>query len=993
MARLKEKGNLAVPRERTGLADRPGWTPEEIANYIRYQLSELGGTNGHHDFERLCFYLARERIYPNLIPSTGPVSAGGDQGSDFETYEVAPDGQSAFFARASDDKVVFACSIEKNFKRKIKADLDLIAKAQPSVRHVRFFSSGSIPVAIRHKVQEYAKGAHGIELEIFDSLAISALLADQEVFWIATRFLSIPGDVFLATTQKDPSYEEALNTVIDEDHLTPAVFTKIKNAARRATFDSERHSDLPKLIANLRAFRGGDGRLARKSVYEEFVASLRGLKFIDDCAGDLPEYFAAVPQLTDTAEIEDAVVLVHYAFGAQFRGLLKLRIEELLAWWRSLLARIEELLRDGAISPGRRSSLLDMKAFLALLSWLEHEGKASEEDAAALMAISAEAAFAIWRKMMKFVRQSPMFPLEAFARRIAILAPRYAEVNGYAALSEETDKLLAARAGQQKLAEQAYERAKAYSDSGQLLEAIDQLHIAHISSFTRETAINTVYMPLFLAKMYSAAGLYAAAKYYALASSFAALKIDDEDLRSYVYRGLAEAAASDHANGASLSFFLALKATMLVAYHFSASGSEEVKDFEWARLYFYAFILVYGSSLVSQSLNRYLSSDLLPKLGLKDRYDEALPEVRRFFETRKSYAELASEAMEEEIAPPFGDAPRVRKLSWAQLGMEWTVEWENDYDTTAVAEGFVALLQIFLTDLRKIELSLLPSRVQLTIERHSGDLQIEEIPSNSEVVRKIRLPEKIAPDLVLGVAGSILTMVSAWPHEKFLKIIEARMKLGLAKKTNPHAPYHILFWEFYSKEDYEHLHGLVLETPPTIPSFTIGTSELLKGPSGVHPEYDPAESRRLVANRYKNTLRQLKFTLPRLLEGDGFRSTIAGLRSQGWKDWHILLSMANIRFNFLVDHTADIEEYKKAASQIMDRDETESDPRVPAELFTIEKLRFGLRMSQLSTLKGLGFHCWQPTPVHEAVDRFLARFNYWSDDVAHEDPFKFPVPA
>jgi hypothetical protein len=52
-----------------------------------------------------------------LLPATGPVSAGGDQGKDFETYtvgDVMPIGAKPnFFARASSEKVVFACSLEK----------------------------------------------------------------------------------------------------------------------------------------------------------------------------------------------------------------------------------------------------------------------------------------------------------------------------------------------------------------------------------------------------------------------------------------------------------------------------------------------------------------------------------------------------------------------------------------------------------------------------------------------------------------------------------------------------------------------------------------------------------------------------------------------------------------------------------------------------------------------------------------------------------------
>ncbi len=61
-------------------------SPTQLAQQIRFGLSTLGENNAHHDFERLCHGLARRRITSNLIPATGPVSSGGDQGRDSESH-------------------------------------------------------------------------------------------------------------------------------------------------------------------------------------------------------------------------------------------------------------------------------------------------------------------------------------------------------------------------------------------------------------------------------------------------------------------------------------------------------------------------------------------------------------------------------------------------------------------------------------------------------------------------------------------------------------------------------------------------------------------------------------------------------------------------------------------------------------------------------------------------------------------------------------------
>ena len=47
-----------------------------------------------------------------------------------------------------------------------------------------------------------------------------------------------------------------------------------------------------------------------------------------------------------------------------------------------------------------------------------------------------------------------------------------------------------------------------------------------------------------------------------------------------------------------------------------------------------------------------------------------------------------------------------------------------------------------------------------------------------------------------------------------------------------------------------------------------------------------------------------------------------------------------------------------------------------------------LKISQMATLKFLGLECHQQTPDFDAISDFLGyRFNYWTDDVEHENPF------
>jgi len=106
-------------------------TPTELARIIRFALSELSGENGHHAFEHLCRELAQARLVSNILPATGPVAGGGDQGRDFETFRTYLAGSlrfsEGFLGLASANTVVFACTLQReDLKAKVKDDVTSI---------------------------------------------------------------------------------------------------------------------------------------------------------------------------------------------------------------------------------------------------------------------------------------------------------------------------------------------------------------------------------------------------------------------------------------------------------------------------------------------------------------------------------------------------------------------------------------------------------------------------------------------------------------------------------------------------------------------------------------------------------------------------------------------------------------------------------------------------------------------------------------------------
>src|SRR6185369_11789937 len=129
---------------------------EELIGQIRFALSELASDNGQHRFEDLCRHFARERLVPNILPATGPVGVGGDQGRDFETFrsylrdELGTHG--AFAGRLQQGHVAFACTLQQDgLPSKIRQDIKKITGSGSQVVAIYVFLVAPLPVATRHK--------------------------------------------------------------------------------------------------------------------------------------------------------------------------------------------------------------------------------------------------------------------------------------------------------------------------------------------------------------------------------------------------------------------------------------------------------------------------------------------------------------------------------------------------------------------------------------------------------------------------------------------------------------------------------------------------------------------------------------------------------------------------------------------------------------------------------------------------------------------------
>lgn len=536
-------------------------TLDQLASQIRFQLEQLSARNAHHEFEHLCRHLARARICSNILPATGPVSAYGDQGRDFETFRTylreSPISNSSFIGLASEGPVAFACTLtrKEDIESKIKSDIDTIMASGTSVIDVHYFCTADVPVGLRHKLLAWAEETHNVPLEIHDGQAISEHLIERDVFWIAVRFLSIPSEIYPIPPAESSEqwYHELLETWRHAEYPPEnyADFSEIKAAIRHATFTDTAKQDLPFWIKHLEALIDSTpyDALKRRATYEIAVASLRGLGSMIGYEEQLSIYFGEVPTLTAPSDFEDAATLWTYCFGSHYANASQVTTEELSEWRDTILNKIEAELQ-AADQPGRRCLLLQTRGFLHMMP-----GPRREDPPTIDKAIES------WLELASLADKAYLFPLETFADWLTQIL----ELPGVGSLvrdhpdfdrlTQQIDELLSKRHGGFVAAEKCRDRAMALYRQGELLRAIKEIHKAKIKWFAEETLRGSLLATLFIPHCYLKLGLAFAAKYYALATAYVAIHSPDHDVHPLISRALINAATCDYSLGAFCGFF------------------------------------------------------------------------------------------------------------------------------------------------------------------------------------------------------------------------------------------------------------------------------------------------------------------------------------------------------------------------------------------------------------------------------------------------------
>jgi hypothetical protein len=955
---------------------------ESLRKQIRYQLSQLRAENAHHQFEHLCRHLTRHRICSNILPATGPVAAGGDQGRDFETYRTYLDqhpigDNSHFIGLVSSRPLVFACSLQQKIEPKIKRNVATIA-AGGSVEGIHYFCEQDVPVGRRHELQVWARDKHLVDLTIHDGQAIAEHLIGKDTFWIAVRYLSIAVDQYPRDLDTNESWYDEIAARWKGTHAEPASFAdyqELRSAARHALVTEERRPDLPMWMDWFRVLveKTPDRLVRRRSIVELAALSIRGMKSIEGIEDLIRDYFSDIEAAPDALDLTEASTLLNYVRGAAALHVCAIERDEIIAWYERLTANVAAQLAS-AISSSRRADLLEVQGFVVLSGDPRTPGP------------HFDAAVGPWNDMLDLVEDAPLFPLTEFATHLTKFITLIPDSDAVRELTDRVDAAIAKRHGRFAAAETARDRAIALEDAGELPRAIEELHRTKDNWFAEETLEGSVIAILLLSQWYRRIGLGFAAKYYAFASAYIAAMSVDPDIRKRLPKAMAEVAEADYALGAWWSFLDDCVVAERAAHVVQSVADTDVPE-PLQRLVFYvAIVQVLGARLVPASAATV--SERVASLAVGPFIDDLRPTAE------VTWLQIPEGTLHERLAKqllddPFADAGAQRITCWTAYGTRWTVRWDNTYAVTAAAEQFCAVLQIFLAAIHAVDICLLRTEVAINITTGAVPTpQLKPVPSNAGREWVVTLPteaedtERYHPT-VFAIGVAILTELSLLPDAALHERIERLFARSLRTKVDIVRPYEKLYRTFIVEDLF--LETRRAEQPPR-EHPTTRTNAQLPWRSDNGPTFRREDNRDLVARRYAGTQPPMRFTLERLRADPAFQATVASLRADGWKDWHILLAAYNVVVNFRISQQVRAGTPPDIATRLQrnamnDPERADAAP-VPLERFSRDRMIDAIRLAQTATVKSWDLVLRQQTPDFPAVDDLLRhRYHFWIEDI------------
>ena len=571
--------------------------------------------------------------------------------------------------------------------------------------------------------------------------------------------------------------------------------------------------------------------------------------------------------------------------------------------------------------------------------------------------------------------------------------------------SEKLDKIIEKREGSYKAGKKQLERGNAYlksKDSTHILKALNCFHKVKNLWHQQETKEGLILAILAISRLYAVMGLNLAAKYYAVAGCWICFQSGDRNLLKHVITSLGMIFHSDFRQGALLNAINNFRYFIRARDQFNPHPITLGKEKMVAQVLGDFSVTLFCLEKISNQYEKLIEIELN---DLQQNMKEGISALVEKFNDDYGHDDKFNKFIQSQfIDSPGNDVGDHRNIQFYALGSLWKISFENSYEVNSIAEEFCAMLQTMLAEisLSISDFHFLKTTIDIEIEIVEKNKEPQQIPTNKEYKWKVFLeysdspqPEEIhlSSGKVLTTLYFILNEISLLIKDEFKDSFQKLFSEDdLSSKLMVANSYQRMYRSLFSEADFKKMELANYQNVNLDVKFP-KENIFLKWKKHISPKYNEAKSIVHIQSRYQSYEKTMYLTLQKLEENSDFKEYIKVLRSQGWLDWQIIMTMSN----FIVDYKSELKlksltfktdeelvnRKRQIISDFVNLDEKDFAVEFPLSAFQTEGFFLQLKWLPIYTLESFGLQMKSRYPNFDAVKEFLDirfRLNLDEDD-------------
>ncbi len=459
--------------------------------------------------------------------------------------------------------------------------------------------------------------------------------------------------------------------------------------------------------------------LKKKLFYEKMFAMVKARTKWTHVEVELRDYFKSLRDEKNLEVLEQAANLFNIFYGEKQRNRVKSESSTVIEIRDILLDVIDSKIQDSKTF----SRITQLKFRKLMLNFgIKQEDVVEVNEEVNKNMTNRAWANRVVNEFIEFtslIEEPQYFEYDKYYRTIKGLSEKIPLIdnhNEFDRLFERVVKIEDRYIGNQSTIKDLMKRAIRIFRSGDYSRALEQFQKIKIKAFNPDKLYDCIFAYYYIGLCFEQMDLLYASKYYYLTAFFLANENDTNyETKQLTFKcGMDKWAAINFEMGHTQeAIYSTLYSLMLRSYYsveiIDLNNKEDVDNSNLNLLFTliiqsYLYEKKYGSEKTLDYIINLL--DNLGLLGITERSLDTLPESER---------DKIVDKLKKMNYKSMLDIKKGRSYSWHQLGVKWTVEWDNGANDSFISDEFISYVQIIFFCIRKMDISFLNDEVPIRL--------------------------------------------------------------------------------------------------------------------------------------------------------------------------------------------------------------------------------------------------------------------------------------